>query len=175
MKTSKTESKIFKNKTAFLSTLIALTLLAGCCGTNAQMDMMTAKANGTIEKSDRISAEELNRILNNHFGNVIAKFTDYEYSLPDNGKVAELSNSANCNAYPDNPARMNGWDCDDYAIAAMIPLRNYAFGAMYVKTASGVRHAMNVFVNRNKEVVYWEPQSCDYYHGEFHKPDLIFF
>lgn len=162
-----------KNKTAYLVTLITLTLLAGCAGSNAGMDMIRAKANGNIEKTARISAQELGRILNTHFGTVDVKFTDNEYILPDNGKVAELSNSANCGSGPDNLA--DGWDCDDYAIAAMVPLRNYAFGTMYVKTASNGRHAMNVFVNRNMEVVYWEPQTCDYYHGTFYKPDLIFF
>lgn len=175
MKTTKTKSRSAQNKTAFFSALLTLILLTGCCGTNAQMDMMTAKANGNIEKSYKISAEELNKILNNHFGTVNVRFTDFEYSLPDNGKVAELSNSGSCNSGPDNLARTSDWDCDDFAIAAMVPLRNYAFGTMYVKTASGGRHAMNVFVNRNREVIYWEPQSCDYYHGKFHKPDLIFF
>ena len=43
-----------KNKTVYLVTLITLTLLAGCAGSNAGMDMSRAKANGNIEKTARI-------------------------------------------------------------------------------------------------------------------------
>lgn len=173
MKKSTTAAQNPMRIPSVMAVFFMLILLTGCAGTTARMDMLMSRANGTINQSEKISAEELYSIICNHFGKVNVKLIDDEYTLPDNGKVSELSENAAVQNN-DDPTVSN-WDCDDYAIAAMVPLRNYAFGAMYVKTASGRRHAMNVFVNRNREVVYWEPQARDYYRGRFHKPDLIIF
>ncbi|GAB4346987.1 MAG: hypothetical protein Kow0089_24520 [Desulfobulbaceae bacterium] len=154
--------------------LASLLFLSGCVETSARVDLVMARANGTIEKYEKITGDELVAILTRHFGPVEIKAVDREYKLPDNGKVAELSGRLSTMMTGLDAAKKQ-WDCDDYAIAAMVPLRNYAFGTMYVKTESGRRHALNVFINRNKEIVYWEPQTNDYYKGRFYKPDLIIF
>jgi len=148
-----------------IAVISSLLLLSGCAGRNADFDMLKSMSNGTIDHHEEITALELFRLLTDHFGEVHIKLSDSSYSLPDNGKVAQLSH-----------IRHNkDWDCDDYAIAAMVPLRNYAFGAMYVTTSSGYKHVLNVFVNRKKEVVYWEAETNQYYAGQFHKPELILF
>ena len=67
--------------------------------------------------------------MTGYFGNVFIKLSDAKYALPDNTKVAALSRFH---------VRQD-WDCDDYAIAAMVPMRNYAFGVMYI-TTPGERH-----------------------------------
>lgn len=174
MKSKRTATRTLKKTFAVPAVMILLFLFAGCAGTSSDMDRLMARTQGTINQSEKISADELYRIICNHFGRVNVKMIDNEYTLPDNGKVAELAGNATRLPW-DDLTEKDDWDCDDYAIAAMVPLRNYAFGAMYVKTASGSRHAMNVFVNRNREVFYWEPQTRDYYRGRFHKPDLIIF
>lgn len=139
--------------------------LAGCAGMNADLDMVKSMSAGTMDRQEEITALELHRLLTDHFGRVFIKLSDTRYILPDNGKVATLSR-----------VRHNAdWDCDDYAIAAMVPLRNYAFGVMYITTSNGYRHVVNVFVNRYREIVYWEAQTCQYYRGQFHKPELILF
>ena len=161
-------------RTTIAAVLLVL-LLAACGAHDAEYDMMRSIASGDIDRERIISAEELRQILYNHFGRVQIRFGDSLYILPENGKVAQLGGAGHCEPGFDNVIRPDGWDCDDYAIAALVPLRNYAFGAMFVTTASGQRHALNVFVNYNREVVYWEPQTCRYYQGRFYKPELILF
>lgn len=160
---------------AILSALLILTLLTGCAGSDARLDLARSRANGTIERTSQVTAQELYQIITRHFGRVNVKFIDSTYLLLDNGKVVELSEDAIQSPDSNELTRGARWDCDDYAIAAMVPLRNFAFGAMYIKTEGGTRHAINVFVNVKREVVYWEPQTKDYYRGRFHKPDLIVF
>lgn len=155
--------------------ILLLGLLTSCATHEAEFDMMRSMANGDINREKIISATELQQILYDHFGRVQIRFSDTEYTLPDNGKVAQLGGTGHCEPGHDNVIRPKDWDCDDYAIAALVPLRNYAFGAMFVTTENGRRHALNVFVNYKKEVVYWEPQTCQYFHGRFYKPDLILF
>lgn len=148
-----------------VAVMTSLLLLSGCAGRNADFDMVRSMSNGTIDHQEKITSLELFRLLTEHFGKVFIKLSDTHYTLPDNGKVAQLSKIQH----------NKDWDCDDYAIAAMVPLRNYAFGTMYVTTAAGSKHVMNVFVNRNREIVYWEAQTNQYYAGQFHKPELILF
>ncbi len=151
-------------------------LLSSCSsGYDASLDMDMALASGDIDKQEKISARELQEILFSHFGRVSISLTDTEYVLPDNGKVAQLSQSVFLDPIGGNSGRHAGWDCDDYAIAALLPLRGYAFGIMFVTTANGDRHALNVFVNYKREIIYWEPQTRQYYQGQFHKPELIIF
>jgi len=150
-------------------------LLASCGGHNARIDMLLSMVFGTIDKQEMISAEELKQVLVNHFGKVNIQFSASQYILPDNGKVVQAEDFAYCNPDTGDLARPRNWDCDDYAAAAMVPMRTYAFGTMYVTTVGGGRHALNVFVNRKREVKYWEPQECDYYYGRFYKPKLIVF
>lgn len=139
--------------------------LAGCAGMNADLDRVRSMSAGTIDHQEEITSLDLHRLLTDHFGKVHIKLSDTKYILPDNGKVASLS----------RVSHNEGWDCDDYAIAAMVPLRNYAFGVMFITTSNGYRHVVNVFVNRFREIVYWEAQTSQYYHGQFHKPELILF
>lgn len=148
-----------------IAVISSLLLLSSCAGKNADFDMVRSMSNGTIDHHEEITALELYRLLTDHFGKVFIKLSDTMYTLPDNGKVARLSQIQH----------NRDWDCDDYAIAAMVPLRNYAFGAMYVTTAGGNKHVLNVFVNHNKEIVYWEAQTNQYYAGQFRKPELILF
>lgn len=164
-------------RTLLSAAMIMVCFLVSSCasGYDASLDMDMAIASGEIEKQEKISAHELQEILVSHFGRVIISVTDDEYVLPDNGKVAQLSRSVFLDPVGGNSGRHSGWDCDDYAIAALLPLRSYAFGVMFVTTASGVRHALNVFVNYKKEVIYWEPQTRQYYQGQFHRPELIIF
>jgi len=117
----------------------------------------------TTDKS--ISAYELHKLLTTHFGNVFIKLSDSKYALPSNKYVESMSNFN----YRED------WDCDDYAIAALVPMRNYAFGAMYITTARGERHVANLFVNQNLELVFWDAQKNEVYRGKFHKPELIIF
>ncbi len=158
-----------------LIVLLILSLLCSCVGADANDDMMRSIASGDINREDHISARELKQILIAHFGDVKIMFSDPQYVLPDNGKVVQLSNLVHCGTNQGTTLKTTDWDCDDYAIAALVPLRNYAFGAMFVTTSNGIRHALNVFVNHKREVVYWEPQTCQYYRGQFYKPELILF
>ena len=58
-------------------------------------------------------------------------------------------------------ALLTRWDgtTNDYAIAAMVPLRNYAFGAMFVTLSDGKKRVVNVFVNDKEEVVFWDSKN----------------
>lgn len=176
MKTKISQKKQFLKKTmVYFGAFLCSLLLISCGGTNANMDMLMSMANGNIQKEQVISSEELHKILTEHFGPVRIKLSDSQYSLPDNGKVAQLEDFIHCSPYASQADKPANWDCDDYAIAAMVPLRNYAFGAMYVTTTEGKHHVMNVFVNYKKEVVYWEPQTCQYSDEQFYAPELIIF
>lgn len=175
---SKPENRSRFRRQAVL-TLIAAALsvlsLPACGVHEAEFDMMRSISSGAINIEQVVSAEELRRILYGHFGRVQIRFSDSQYMLPDNGKVAQLGGTGHCEPGHDNVIRPDDWDCDDYAIAALVPLQNYAFGAMFVTTESGRRHALNVFVNYQREVVYWEPQTCEYFRDRFYKPELILF
>lgn len=149
--------------------------LSSCAGTNANIDMLMSMVDGNIDRKEVITSAELHKILTDHFGQVRIKLSDTSYFLPDNGKVAQLTDFVYCSPHEGFGDRPANWDCDDYAIAAMVPLRNYAFGAMYVTTTNGKPHVLNVFVNLKKEVVYWEPQNCQYADVQFYRPELIIF
>ncbi len=145
--------------------MISLLLLAGCGGVNTLQRGQLSSPDRVVAHQDEITALELYRLLTEYFGDVVIKLSDSKYMLADNRQVAQLCKIRH------NP----DWDCDDYAIAALVPLRNYAFGAMFVITADGYRHALNIFVNRNREIFFWEPQTNQYYAGQFRKPELILF
>jgi hypothetical protein len=153
-------------------------LLLSGCGHYAIIDRWQSKLTGDINKQQKISAQDLRKILINHFGITRVVLTDETYVLPDNGKVSDIQSDqfAYCNGYAHALLRPIGWDCDDYAAAAVVPMRNYAFGTMFVTTTRGTKHALNVFVNRKHEVLYWEPQRCQYYYDQFYAPpDMIIF
>ena len=118
-----------------------------------------------VRDSRTISAHELHRLLSDRFGRVFIKLSDAAYTLPDKQQVAQLSRMG----------EKEGWDSADYAIAAMVPLRNYAFGAMYTNGGQGSRRVINVFVTRSREIVFWEARNCTSYHGRLEKPELIVF
>jgi hypothetical protein len=141
-----------------------LFLSAACSSHQTDADMLVM-ANLARNAGTEISAHELHKILTGYFGNVFIKLSDAKYALPDNERVAALSQFHS----------RQDWDCDDYAIAAMVPMRNYAFGVMYITTAQGERHVANVFINQKREVVFWEAQKNELYRGKFHKPELIVF
>ncbi|MHB1349440.1 MAG: hypothetical protein C4563_00550 [Desulfobulbus sp.] len=147
----------------FIMTQLVLT--AACSYHRTDVDMFVSVSTENRGRGTEISAHELHKILTGYFGNVFIKLSDAKYALADNDKVAAMSRF---HVRPD-------WDCDDYAIAAMVPMRNYAFGVMYITTARGERHVANVFVNENREVVFWEAQKNEFYRGKFHKPELIVF
>lgn len=142
-----------------------LLLFTACSYHPTNVDMYVTINNKATPAGNEITAHELHKILTGYFGNVFIKLSDAKYTLPDNARVAELSR------FQDR----RDWDCDDYAIAAMVPMRNYAFGVMYITTARGERHVANVFVNEKREIMFWEPQKNEYYQGKFHKPELIVF
>lgn len=144
--------------------VMAQFFLSAACSYHTDVDMLVL-ANAARNAGNEISAQELHKILTAYFGNVVIKLSDAKYALADNTKVAALSRF---NVRQD-------WDCDDYAIAAMVPMRNYAFGMMYITTAKGERHVANVFINQNREIMFWEAQKNEFYHGKFHKPELIVF
>ncbi len=166
-----------KRKVLFWLVIIPFILLLSGCGPYAVVDEWQSKLTGDIDKQGKISAQDLRRVLTDHFGLTTIVLTDEKYVLPDNGRVSDIQGKqfAYCNPEASVVFSPMGWDCDDYAAAAVVPMRNYAFGTMFVTTSRGTGHALNVFVNHRKEVVYWEPQTCDYYYGRFHKPALIIF
>ena len=156
--------------TAVLSMLF---LLAACGGTTTKSAGLTTKPRPKIEKHEIISAYELHKILTDHFGFINIKLSDVQYALTDNSKLDQLSASDYC--------KLNGgvgkenWGGDDYAIAGMVPMRNYAFGTMYNSSVDGNKKVMNVLVNNEKKVVYWEPKACQMYAGNFENPEFILF
>ena len=157
--------------------IVPCILLLSGCGPHATIDRWQSKLTADIDKQGEISAQDLRKLLIDHFGMTRIVLTDETYVLPDNGKVSDIQTDqfAYCNAQASDRSRPMGWDCDDYAAAAVVPMRNYAFGTMYVTTTSGTKHAMNLFVNHRREVKYWEPQTCQYSYAKFHKPGLIVF
>lgn len=157
-------------------TLIILSLMTACGGISPDRSDMqlesVARTHG--EKEDIISAYELHKILTDHFGFVGIKLTDANYTLPDNERLAQLKTSDY--SQKANGAKRNDWGSDDYAIAAMVPMRNYAFGTMYTASAAGSNKlVVNVLVNNRREVVYWDAQAGEYYQGEFGSPEFILF
>ena len=157
--------------------IVPCILLLSGCGPHATIDRWQSKMTGDIDKQGEITAQDLRKILIDHFGMTRIVLTDETYVLPDNGKVSDIQSDqfAYCNAQASDRSRPMGWDCDDYAAAAVVPMRNYAFGTMFVTTTRGTKHAMNLFVNHRHEVKYWEPQTCQYSYAKFHKPGLIVF
>lgn len=164
------------NKICTITFSVIAVLLGACSGYNIDYSLVTEGIQEVNQQATvRVSAYELHQILTSHFGYIRIKLSDSTYILPANQQVRQLSAHARYNMYGASDEIRAGWDCDDYAIAAMAPLRNYAFGAMYITTTEGYRHVINVFVNDRKKVVYWEPQTCSYYQGQFYAPELIIF
>ena len=155
--------------------IVPCILLLSGCGQHAIVDRWQSKLTGDIDKQEKISARDLRKILIDHFGVTQVILTDDVYTLPDNGKVSDIQSKqfAYCNAQASKLFRPIDWDCDDYASAAVVPMRNYAFGTMFVTTTRGTKHALNVFVNRRREVMYWEPQTCQYSYDEFYSPPAM--
>lgn len=170
----KSTAKWLNKLLAYVLVLFMLSLISACVGTGTGSTLSTSApgAQKALAKN-MISAYELHKILTDHFGYVSIKLSDVHYALLDNSKIAQLERSGHCGSM--NAKEIDGWGCDDYAIAAMVPMRNYAFGTVFGSGAGGAKQVVNVLVNVNKEVVYWEPQACRYYHGQFDKPDFILF
>lgn len=163
-------------KLSYMTMMIIFFLLPGCSGTVTTWQSIAEKAPGHLQESapEIISAYELHKILTSHFGYVSIKLTDASYSLPDNSILARLERISEIKKIGEG-MEVDGWSKDDYAIAAMVPMRNYAFGAMIIPGNGNQRQVMNVLVNSKKEVIYWEPQSCQYYQGQVDKPEFILF
>lgn len=156
---------------ATISILFLLTACGGVSSNGNRQLMSVAKPH--IEKQDIISAYELHKILTDHFGMVNIKLSDAQYTLPDNGKLSQLSSLEHSSNL--NRTGKTDWGSDDYAVAAMVPMRNYAFGTMYVASAGGNKQVMNVLVNNHREVVYWDAQAGGSYQGRFDSPEFILF
>jgi len=166
MKTTGRQATNALIKGMFVAFIMAqLFLSAACSYHKTDVDMFVSISHESRNAGNEISAHDLHKILTGYFGNVLIKLSDAKYTLANNAKVAALGQFQ----------VRRGWDCDDYAIAAMVPMRNYAFGMMYITTEGGDRHVANVFINQNREIMFWEPQKNEYYHGKFHKPELIVF
>ena len=150
----------------FISILLLTT--SECPATT--MDRSDSRGNGNAV----ISAYELHKILTDHFGFISIKLSDAQYALPDTGTLDQLKNSACCGEAEASGTRTS-WGEDDYAIAAMVPMRNYAFGTVYVDSPAGNKRVMNVFVNSSKQIVYWEAKTCKYYEGNLDKAEFILF
>ena len=145
--------------------ILLLLLTTSCSYTSTNLALHGPAAGVQNRVARNISAHELHRLLTDHFGTIFIKLSDAKYALPDNEQVAKLS-------------RVQGkeeWDPSDYAIAAMVPLRNYAFGAMYTSADNGRREVLNIFVNSKREIVYWQAQNGASYRGIINKPELIVF
>jgi hypothetical protein len=166
MKTTRRQTyNALARRLAVAFVMAQLFLSAACSYHKTDVDMFVSISHDANNVGSEISAHELHKILTAYFGNVFIKLSDAKYALPANSKVAAMSRFQS----------RQDWDCDDYAIAAMVPMRNYAFGMMYITTAKGDRHVANVFVNQNREVMFWEAQKNELYNGKFHKPELIVF
>ena len=165
MKTTRRQAGNVLVKGLTVAFVMTMLFLSACSYHKTDVDMFVSITNESRDAGNEISALELHKILTAYFGNVFIKLSDAKYALPSNSNVTAMS-SFNVR---------QGWDCDDYAIAAMVPMRNYAFGVMYITTAKGDRHVANVFVNQNREIMFWEPQKNEFYRGKFHKPELIVF
>lgn len=164
-----------KSLMQYTLTVIILFLMTACGGVSPERDLKlvpVAQAHG--EKENIISAYELHKILTDHFGFVGIKLSDAHYTLTDNERLTQLKSSDYSQQV--NGAKRNDWGSDDYAIAAMVPMRNYAFGTMYAASAAGHNKlVVNVLVNNRREVVYWDAQAGEYYQGEFGNPEFILF
>ena len=129
------------------------------------MNTIDKNSENEISVENEISAYDLHKLLTTYFGSVFIKLSDAKFTLPSNAEVRKNSVFL----------IRRDWDCDDYAFAAMVPMRNYAFGMMYITTEKGSKHVANLFVNQNREVVFWDAQKNEIYTGKFHKPELIIF
>lgn len=121
-----------------------------------------------------ISAYELHKMLTDRFGFVSIKLSDAQYLLPDSAMIDQLKNSGGCSMQTSSDGRER-WGDDDYAIAAMVPMRNYAFGTVFLETSDGEKKVLNVFINSNREIVYWEAKTCRYYEGRLDKAEFMLF
>ncbi len=160
---------------ALLSVAIVFMLFQNSDNVSAKAlrDMKMSANTANISKQEIISAYELHKILTDHFGFVNIKLSDANYTLPDVRKLDNLAESNYCN--PQSKISKNDWGNDDYAMAALVPMRNYAFGAVYVASADGDQQLMNIYINHSKEVVYMEPKTCENFSGQIDKPEFIFF
>ena len=163
--------RIMKRTLLYAAAASVLFLMTACGGTTMKTDMTMANARPSTDKQNTISAYELHKILTDHFGFVTIKLSDAQYALADNDKLAQLMSSDYCK--PNGGKEKAGWGSDDYAIAEMVQMRNYAFGTMYASAVDGNKKVMNVLVNNSKKVVSWDPQTCQSYAGIVDKPEFI--
>ena len=108
----------------------------GCCP-YAVVDEWQSKLTGNIDKQGKITAQELRRVLIDYFGLTTIVLTDEKYVLPDNGRVSDIQGKQFAYRNPEASVIFSPmeWDCDDYAAAAVVPMRNCAFGTMFVTTS----------------------------------------
>jgi len=158
-----------------LTILFQIILLSACGAQNDAIESMMSAAPLNSGPQKMISAQELHRVLFNQFGNVNFQLSDSRYILPDQQKLAQLENSDFAPQHGDVMSGTRQWDCNDYATAAMVPMRNYAFGTMYVTSADGSRHVRNVYINQNHKVEFWEPPQCQPDNSVMSETKLIVF
>lgn len=154
-----------------LSTLITFLLLLP---NHFSFAATMVAVDGHGKENNIISAYELHKILTDHFGFVSIKLSDAQYALPDTGMFEQLKNSKSTR--PQNgDGTIQDWGDDDYAFAAMVPMRNYAFGTIFFETPQDGKRIMNVFVDSNKKIVYWDAKACKYCEARLDKAEFILF
>jgi len=111
--------------------------------------------------SSYIDAVELKEVLKDAFGSIPILLPDHYYELATKASFCQFLQYDKTDQYRytgDSPD--GGFDCDDYACVlhgnASIPKwANVPIGTVWL---SDPAHAVNVFVDENKEVWYIEPQ-----------------
>ncbi|GAB4346401.1 MAG: hypothetical protein Kow0089_23750 [Desulfobulbaceae bacterium] len=171
-----TSGTTFIRRAILCITTVFMLLASSACTSTVQQVATDAgkpvRSSVASVNDEIISAYELHKILTDQFGYISIKLSDANYSLPDTDTILQLKNSAFCD--PSGRKGMEGWGSDDFAIAEMVPMRNSAFGTMYVPSPDG-KKVMNILVNRDREIIYWEPVSCQYLQAAIDKPELILF
>jgi len=173
----------YSRKNRMLSLIVAalsFLFLNSGCATSSSVDRWKSELAEEIGQQRTISGKDLQKILMFNFGLRKVFLTDQIYILPDNDKVSELQQKQfpHCTRSISTSKAIHshsGWDHDDYAAAAVVPMRNYAFGTMYIENTNGTMHAINVFVNSKHEVWYWEAQTCQYSSERLHSPKMVIF
>jgi len=127
-------------------------------------------------KYDRLNYLELKSILTKRrVSTSRMNITDISYFVTNEDTI---KNYLSFNIFRHIKYVANIYDCDNYAISVLAIFKNLlpecAFGMAFVtRPKLNDRHALNFFINENKEVIWVEPQTNKIYKDNSYKIDLV--
>jgi len=100
--------------------------------------------------------------------------SDTKYMIP---RLADIIEFLKINIFKFRQYVPDRFDCDNYSFSLMgmstNVLSGYAIGIIWVNTGRGSKHALNFFIEKDKQITYIEPQTNKIFRDKNYRPYFV--